>query len=122
MSESAFLSTIALFREFDRDEIEAVAAYFHDAAYATGATLLEEGAVNRGLHVVRSGRLQVSRHVGDAEVVLTELVEGESFGELSILEDDHASATLRAVVDTTVLTISLNKLVACGIQRESDCE
>lgn len=112
MSESAFLRNVALFREFERDELEAVALLFREAKYTAGTVLLDEGAVNRGLHVVRGGRIQVSRRVDSDEFVLSDLIEGQTFGELSILEDGFASATLRVVADATILTISVNSLAA----------
>ncbi|MCM2314541.1 MAG: cyclic nucleotide-binding domain-containing protein [Thermoanaerobaculia bacterium] len=112
MSESAFLRKVSLFREFDDAELAAVAAHFLEASVAAGTVLLDEGAVNRGLHVVRTGRLQVSRRVGSDEVALTVLVEGQTFGELSILDDGFASATLRALTPTTILSISANNLAA----------
>lgn len=112
MTDSAFLRKVSLFREFEPDELDSVAAHFRAASCVAGTVLLDEGAVNRALHVVRAGRLQVSRRVGSDEVVLTDLVEGQTFGELSILEDGFASATLRAVVDTTILSISVNNLAA----------
>jgi CRP-like cAMP-binding protein len=112
MTEATFLRGVPLFGEFDRDELDAVAALFRESLFPAGSVVLEEGAVNRGLHIVRSGRLQVSRAVGDGEIVLTDLVEGQFFGELSILDDGLASATLRAVVDTMTLTISVNNLAA----------
>ena len=112
MSETSFLRSVPLFAEFDADELAAVAALCREAEFPAGATVLEEGSVNRGLHVIRAGKLHVSRSVGDGEVVLTDLVEGQFFGELSILDDGLASATLRAIVDTTTLTISVNNLAA----------
>ena len=112
MTENAFLRNVALFREFDGNELEEVASLFRESSHPAGSVLLEEGAVNRGLHVVRAGRLQVSRRVGADEVVLTDLIEGQVFGEMSILDDGLASATLRAVVDTTTLSISVNNLGA----------
>jgi len=58
----------------------------------------------------RSGRIRVSRKVQDREVALCDLEAGQTFGELSIIEDGVASATLRAVADTEVLSISMHDL------------
>src|SRR5258708_1738338 len=51
--------------------------------FAPDDTILEEGNANRALHVVKSGRIRVSRRVNDSEVLLCDLVAGQTFGELS---------------------------------------
>jgi hypothetical protein len=61
---------------------------------------------------VRAGRIRVTREVQDREVTLCDLTAGQTFGELSIIEDGVASATLRAVTDTEVLSVSMNDLAA----------
>ena len=43
-------------------------------------------------------------------MTLTELQAGQSFGELSIIEDGVASASLRAVTEGEVLSIPMEKL------------
>jgi hypothetical protein len=52
----------------------------------------------------------VARRVDDSEVPLCDLVEGQTFGELSIIEDGVASATLRALTDAEVLSIPMQPL------------
>jgi CRP/FNR family transcriptional regulator len=72
--------------------------------------VLEEGSPNRALHILKSGRVRVSRKVQEREVTLCDLVVDQTFGELSIIEDGVASATLRAVTDTEILSISMHDL------------
>ena len=79
-------------------------------AFHSGDTILDEGNANRALHVVKSGRIRVIRNVHGREVALCDLSAGETFGELSIIEDGVASASLRAVADTEVLSISIGDL------------
>src|SRR5258708_838160 len=73
--------------------------------FAPDDTILEEGKANRALHVVKSGRIRVSRRVNDSEVPLCDLVAGQTFGELSIIEDGVASATIRAVSESEVMSM-----------------
>ena len=112
MTDAAFLRQVALFAEFEQDELESLAPLLRAASYKAGTILLEEGAINRGLHIVKSGKIQVARTVLDDEVVLGDLLAHQSFGEMSILEDGFASARLKAVEDTEVCTISINNLAA----------
>ena len=110
MQDSEYLRNVALFIEFDGDELNALAEAFHTFRYSPGDLILEEGNPNRALHILKRGNIRVSRRVHDKEVVLSELHEGQSFGELSIIEDGVASASLRALTEGEVLSIPMDKL------------
>lgn len=107
MSQLPFLRTVALFAEFEPAELEAIAGGFQEKRFPAGATVLEEGSSNRAFHIVREGRVRVSRNVAGHDVILTDLLGGQTFGELSILEDGLATASLRAVTDTQILSLSM---------------
>lgn len=112
MSDVDFLRRVALFAEFEVDELEDLSQLLRSATYSAGTIFLDEGAINRGLHIVRSGKVQVARTVDEDEVVLGDLVQGQTFGEMSILEDGFTSARLKVTEDSEVLTISINNLGA----------
>ena len=110
MEDQGFLSSVTLFVEFDAGELAHLRRSLHSSTFGPGDVILEEGNANRALHVVKSGRIRVTRRVQEREVSLCDLVTGQTFGELSIIEDGVASATLRAVTDTEVMSISMTDL------------
>jgi CRP/FNR family cyclic AMP-dependent transcriptional regulator len=110
VADDDFLRTVPLFVEFDADELEHLRRVLHPTHFGPGDVILEEGNANRALHLVRSGRIRVSRRVAEHEVPLCDLDAGQTFGELSIIEDGVASATLTAVSPTEVLSISMDDL------------
>jgi CRP/FNR family cyclic AMP-dependent transcriptional regulator len=110
VEETTFIRSVMLFLEFDEEELAGVTRSMVVSRFAEGDAILEEGNANRALHVLRSGRIRVSRRVGDSEVSLCDLVAGQTFGELSIIEDGVASATLRAVAETEVLSMPMHSL------------
>lgn len=112
MEQSGFLRTVPLFMDFDASDLAELGLAMREASFVPGDVLLEEGNANRALHIVKRGRVRVSRRVADAEVPLCDLVVGQTFGELSIIEEGVASAMLRAVTDTDVLSISMKNLTA----------
>ena len=112
MENVNFLRNATLFMELEAGELDALSKCFQTTRFAEGDLILEEGKANRALHVVRSGRIRVKRRVDNGEVPLTDLVAGQTFGELSIIEDGVASATLQAVAPTEVSSISMNDLAA----------
>jgi CRP/FNR family transcriptional regulator, cyclic AMP receptor protein len=107
-----FLKSVTLFVEFEPAELDELRRVLHGSHFSPGDVILEEGNANRALHIVRAGRIRVTRRVQEREVPLCDLVEGQTFGELSIIEDGVASASLKAVSDTEVLSISMTDLAA----------
>jgi CRP/FNR family cyclic AMP-dependent transcriptional regulator len=110
LDEVNFLRAVNLFAEFETDELAQLHQALQPTHFTPGDTILDEGNANRALHIVKSGRIRVSRHVHDHDVPLCDLFEGQTFGELSIIEDGVASATLKAVTDTEVLSLSMHDL------------
>jgi CRP-like cAMP-binding protein len=110
VSNPQFLKSVTLFAEFENDELEALGDTVRSSRFTPGDSVMEEGSPNRALHILKSGRVRVSRKVQEREVTLCDLGVGQTFGELSIIEDGVASATLRAVTDTEILSISIHDL------------
>lgn len=110
MPDDDFLRSVPLFVEFESDELEHLRRVLHPTHFRPGDVILQEGNANRALHIVRSGRIRVTRQVQDREVSLCDLGAGQTFGELSIIEDGVASASLRATAETEVLSVSMNDL------------
>lgn len=110
MENEDFLKSVQLFAEFDADELGRLAAMLQKTTFQPDDIVLEEGSPNRALHIVASGRLRVAREVHGREVALSDLAAGQSFGELSIIEDGVASATIKAVTEAEVLSIPMHDL------------
>jgi CRP-like cAMP-binding protein len=72
---------------------------------ASGATVVREGDCGEEMYVIRSGRVRVSKRLGDRDVVLRHLGQGEFFGEMSILESLPREATVVCETDVRLLVI-----------------
>jgi CRP/FNR family cyclic AMP-dependent transcriptional regulator len=68
-------------------------------------TIIQQGTVGDCLYVVQQGRVEVIKESEKGEVKLTELGPGEFFGEMGLFEKDVRSCSVRAVGDTSVMTI-----------------
>jgi CRP-like cAMP-binding protein len=110
MENSSFLKSVVLFAEFEPQEMEKLGGMLQRAEFHPGDAVLDEGSPNRALHILVSGRLRVVREVQGREVALCDLTAGQTFGELSIIEDGVASATLKAVTDAEVLSVPMHDL------------
>lgn len=112
MEELISLRIVRLFGQLDEADETWVQDHLTTRRFASGEVILAEGAANHALHVVAGGRIRVARAVGAHEVPLTDLVRGDTFGEMSLLEDGVASATLTAVAPSIVLSIAAADLSA----------
>ncbi|HEY0788099.1 MAG TPA: cyclic nucleotide-binding domain-containing protein [Thermoanaerobaculia bacterium] len=107
---TTFLRKVPLFAEFDEAELRKLDEVLVETTFEPGELILEEGQPNRALHIVREGRVRVSRAAEEGDVILSDLPAGRTFGELSILDEGTASATLRAVPRTAIVSVSFADL------------
>jgi CRP-like cAMP-binding protein len=74
-----------------------------------GDILVTEGQAQDSLYVVLSGSLSVTTHAGHNEVELTPLTVGSCFGEMGLVDDGPASATIKARERTHLWGITRNQ-------------
>ncbi len=73
--------------------------------FPRGTVLFREGEPGPDMYVVHSGRVNVSKRVGDVEKILASLGPGEFLGEMSILNNKPRSATATCAEDSKLLVI-----------------
>ena len=67
--------------------------------------LFRQGDFGRDMFVIQSGKVEISRRVGDRHTVLAVLPAGEFFGEMAIVNNKPRSATARVVENSRLLVI-----------------
>lgn len=72
---------------------------------ARGEVVIREGDEGDYYYVIESGRFQVSRTVGGAEVMLAELKTGDAFGEEALVSEAKRNATVTALTDARLLRL-----------------
>jgi CRP-like cAMP-binding protein len=73
--------------------------------FPAGTRLFEEGAPGAEMYVVQTGKVSITKTVGDTTKVLAVLGPGEFFGEMSILNQKPRTATATVVEDAKLLVI-----------------
>jgi CRP-like cAMP-binding protein len=73
------------------------------AMHERGAALLRTGERRRALHVLLGGEAEVRRSDG---ALLSRLVSGDVYGEMSFVQISGASADVTATTDGTTLTLT----------------
>ena len=101
------MATSPLFRPFNRMQQRDLLRRFTSHDVAPGTVVIQEGEAGRGLFVVLSGDLDVSRRGPDGQPVpLGGLRTGEVFGEMAVLRNAATTATVVAVRPATVLFLA----------------
>ncbi|MBB4286937.1 cyclic nucleotide-binding domain-containing protein [Roseospira goensis] len=77
----------------------------HEIQLDAGQILFREGEFGDRAYVVRSGRLEVSRRIGSAEVVIAVEGPGTILGEMALIDDHPRSATVRAMEDARLTVV-----------------
>jgi CRP-like cAMP-binding protein len=102
------MATSALFRPFGRMQQRDLLRRFTSHDVAPGTVVIHEGEEGRGLFVVLSGELDVSRRSAlDGGVVpLGTLKPGDVFGEMALLRNARTTATVVSQRPATVLFLA----------------
>jgi NADH dehydrogenase len=74
--------------------------------FAAGQEIVRQGDPGTRFYIVQTGRVEVVRKTPQREEVLRTLGPGQYFGEVALLETSERTATVRAVEDTAVLSIT----------------
>jgi len=101
MITADLLRSIPLFEPVPLAERESIAARAADIHLRPGDWLIQEGELP-GFFFVLSGRIEVTKHVGGVERVLTHYGPGDFAGEVPLLLGAPAIASLRAEEPTRV--------------------
>ena len=110
--EPALLSGVSLFRSMDDDERRALAAVMEVQDYRAGDTIFLEGAAGDSLLCVVDGRLEtLVKDIAGQEIVLHEVLAGDTVGEMSMLDGRPRSATLRCTEDARLLVLARGELL-----------
>ncbi|NOZ86746.1 MAG: cyclic nucleotide-binding domain-containing protein [Deltaproteobacteria bacterium] len=96
------MSISPLFMPLDREERFSLLEQFGTYEIKAGTALLEQGKPGRGLYLVLHGECEVTK---DHEKVAT-LKEGDVFGEISLIKETPANATVATGKDSVILFLA----------------
>lgn len=71
-----------------------------------GTVVVSEGDMGREMYIVHKGTLEVVKNINGQDQVLGKIEAGGFFGELSLLNNDARTATVRAVEPSVLLKVT----------------
>lgn len=95
------------FPSLNDDTLAYVAQNAREMRVAGGDRICEEGESGDAAYLILSGRVQVSKHLAlGTQHLLNELLPGQFFGELALVEDVPRMASVDALEETVLLVIT----------------
>ncbi len=112
MEKVEVLSRSPLFEMLSASELEFVADLSRPRRFAVGEIIFEEGELGDSLYVIVEGEVEVLRKNEDGQLkVLTTLKAPSFFGEMSLIDKEYRSATVRSKSESMLLHLTADNLV-----------
>jgi len=100
------LARVPLFEGMTPLELRRIAATARQQAYPVGVPLVWQGTTGAGFFILTAGRVRVVQQRQDGDVhPLAELGPGDTFGEMSLLDEQPRSGTALTLEPTTALVL-----------------
>lgn len=113
MEKAEVLRRSPLFEMLSDAEIEVLSDLSRLRKFAAGEVVFSEGEAGEALFVLQSGEVEVlTRGAGGAEAVLATLGPPASFGEMSLVDREVRSATVRARTECSALQLTAENFTA----------
>jgi len=112
-SAICILSRVPLFEDLNRRELSLIERIMHLREYQQGEYVFRQGDRGLGMYIIMSGTVAVISEPECHE--LSELSDGDFFGEVALLDDAFRSATVKAKTECRILGFfqpDLNDLIA----------
>lgn len=110
-----FLYSHSLFGGLTVEELGYLRPYFKQRDYHAGEIILHQGEANSTIHFILSGSVDILKsipgHEQDMRQICT-LYEGDTFGEMELIDVQHCAATARAAESCSLVTFTNADLYA----------
>ena len=111
----AFLEGTPVFGGIERPALGLIAEHLERRLLPAGSRVVSEGEGAREMFVVERGEVEVLVHrplPGEGDLVLARLRAGDCFGEMSLLDIQPRSASVRTLCDASLLVLPYRELLA----------
>lgn len=114
VSNRELIRRVPLFSTLTASQAEAVAQAVVKSRFKRGESIVEQGKKSDSLAIILTGRARVvTTDTRGREVILATLQPGDYIGEMSLIDNEPHSATVRAEVATDVLVLGRLEFARC---------
>ena len=120
LSNLDLLRRVPLFSLLTVAQAEVISGAVIKRRFKRGDPLVEQGQKSNALFILLTGRARVmTSDSRGREVILATLAQGDYLGEMSIIDNEPHSATVRAEVQTDVLMLGRAEFARCLTENAS---
>ena len=114
LSNLELIRRVPLFSTFTQSQAESVADAVVKRRFKRGEVIVEQGKKSNFLAIVLTGRARVvTTDTRGREVILATMNPGDYIGEMSLIDNQPHSASVRAEVQTDVLILGRMEFARC---------
>ncbi len=114
LSNLELIRRVPLFALLTANQAEAVADAVSKRRFKRGEVIVGQGEKSNTLFIILTGRVRVvTSDKRGREVILATLQPGDYIGEMSLIDNEPHSATVRAEVQTDMLTLGRAEFARC---------
>jgi CRP-like cAMP-binding protein len=114
LSNLDLIRRVPLFSMLTADQAQAIADSVTKRRFRRGELVVEQGRKSNALFILLNGRARVlTADARGREVILAVLESGDYVGEMSLIDNEPHSATVRAEVQTDMLVLQRSDFQRC---------
>jgi CRP/FNR family cyclic AMP-dependent transcriptional regulator len=114
VSNLELIRRVPLFSMLTASQAESVAEAVIKRRFKRGESIVEQGKKSNALSIILTGRARVvTTDARGREVILATMQPGDYVGEMSLIDNEPHSATVRAEVQTDVLVLGRLEFARC---------
>ena len=114
LSNLDLIRRVPLFSMLTADQAQAIADSVVKRRFRRGELVVEQGRKSNALFILLNGRARVlTADSRGREVILAVLESGDYVGEMSLIDNEAHSATVRAEIQTDMLVLARNDFARC---------
>lgn len=114
VSNLDLICRVPLFSDLHPNQLGALVNAVDKKRFKRGEHIVEQGTTGHTLYMILSGKARVlAQDARGREVIMASLGPGDCLGEMSLIDGEPHSATVRAEVQTDVLTLERDAFLMC---------
>jgi uncharacterized membrane protein len=117
MDRVELLAAIPMFESLSPEDLAGLASRLEEEELPADTIVFRQGDVGTTMYIIVTGAVEVAIEPGKRKLVLATLFAGQYFGELSLLDGGHRSATVRTLKPTVALALQREDFAEFVISR-----
>ena len=114
VSSLELIRRVPLFSMLTANQAELVAEAVVKFRFKRGESIVEQGKKSNALSIILTGRARVvTTDSRGREVIFATMQAGDHIGEMSLIDNEPHSATVRAEIQTDVLVLGRQEFARC---------